>query len=104
MTDQSPSSGSTTPQHIDADDDGIVGGAAGHALSNPPHQQFVIIGGRVEPFAAAMRKDGSALQQEQAAFRGCREQSPSSRFLDEVFVILVRFKPEERKAKTILTA
>jgi hypothetical protein len=49
-----------------------------------------------------MGKLGGCLQQKQATVGYGREQPAATRFLDKMFVILLRFIPKERKLKAIL--
>ena len=91
-------------KHLDAHHSRVIRAAIRHPLRHPAANQVVIISVHLQPPTATMRHHRRALHEQQALVRSRREQPAPPRFLHEMFVILRRLKPEQRKFEAILPA
>lgn len=91
-------------EDFDRLDDWVAGISVRHALLNPAPNQVVVRRTFFQPLAAAVRKLGNRLAQQKAVVRRGGKKPPPARFQNEMFVVFRRFKAEQGKTKSILSA
>ena len=90
--------------HLHSHHRGVGLFATRHAHGHPAGDQGEVMAIRIKPRATAVRQNGRALEEQQAVGGGRRAQATAAALFNEVLVIFVWLKAEQRKTEPVLAA